>query len=100
MDESRARPFSRAAGTTPSDAVFSSRRVAFLGPPLSRQIRESLSAAQITMIDRRRAVGWDGQIQAYIVSVDARDDEDAVRRVRVVLGGKGSFAAFTSEERS
>ncbi len=50
--------------------------------------------AQITMIDRRRALGWDGQLQEYLVSVEARDGEDAVARVLAVLEPHGSFSAF------
>ena len=46
------------------------------------------------MIDRRRAPGWDGQLQKYLVSVEARDGEDAVRRVLAVLDPHGSFSAF------
>ena len=73
---------------------MSSRRVSFQGPPLTRRMRGSLSAAQITMIDRRRAPGWDGQLQEYLVSVEARDGEDAVGRVLAVLEPQGSFSAF------
>jgi acetolactate synthase regulatory subunit len=46
------------------------------------------------MIDRRRAPGWDGQLQKYLVSVEARDGEDAVGRVLAVLEPRGSFSAF------
>jgi hypothetical protein len=77
-----------------SGGILASRRVSFQGPPLTRQMRGSLSAAQITMIDRRRAPGWDGQLQKYLVSVEARDGEDAVGRVLAVLGPHGSFSAF------
>jgi hypothetical protein len=81
-------------GTVFSGGILSSRRVSFQGPPLTRRMRGSLSAAQITMIDRRRAPGWDGQLQKYLVSVEARDGEDAVRRVLAVLEPHGSFSAF------
>jgi acetolactate synthase regulatory subunit len=46
------------------------------------------------MIDRRRARGWHGQLQEYLVSVEARDGEDAVARVLAVLEPHGSFSAF------
>jgi hypothetical protein len=46
------------------------------------------------MIDRRRAPGWDGQLQEYLVSVKARDGDDAVARVLAVLEPHGSFSAF------
>jgi hypothetical protein len=55
--------------------------------------------ANITMIDRRRSAGWDGQVLDYIVSVNARDDEDAAARVRTALEAHGSFSAFAPAER-
>ena len=76
--------------------ILSSRRVSFQGPPLTRLLRGSLSAAQITIIDRRRAPGWDGQLQEYVVSIEARDGEDAVGRVLAVLEPHGSFSAFAA----
>lgn len=81
-------------GTVFAAPILSSRRVSFLGPPLTRLIRGSLSVAEITMIDRRRAPGWNGQLQQYLVSVRAWDGEDAVARVLAVLGRHGSFSAF------
>jgi hypothetical protein len=81
-----------------SDTILSSRRVSFLGPPLTRRMRGALSAAQITMIDRRLAAAWNGQIQEYLVSLDARDGEDAVARVLAVLSKHGSFSAFALAE--
>jgi len=74
--------------------ALSSRWVSFLGPPLTRRARGSLSVADITMIDRRRSAGWNGQVLDYLVSVDARDDEDAAARVRTALEAHGSFSAF------
>ena len=92
-----------AAHSPPPGAVFAaaipaSRRVSFQGPPLTRLIRGSLSVARITMIDRRRAPGWDGQLQEYLVSVEARDGEDAVARVLAVLEPHGSFSAVALAE--
>src|SRR4051812_12571958 len=87
-------PHSPRPGTVFAAAILASRRVSFQGPPLTRLIRGSLSAAQITMIDRRRALGWDGQLQEYLVSVEARDGGDAVARVLAVLEPHGSFSAF------
>jgi len=46
------------------------------------------------MIDRRPVPSWNGQIQEYLVSVEAHDGEDAVGRVRAALDGHGSFSAF------
>jgi hypothetical protein len=96
MDERRG--YSAPPGGRLSQAMLSSHRVSFLGPPLTRRGRGALSAAQITMSDRRRAAGWDGQLQEYLVSVQARDEEEAVARVRAVLGAHGSFAAFAPAE--
>ena len=79
--------------------ALSSRVVSFLGPPLSRRARGSLSVANITMIDRRRTTGWGGQVLDYLVSVNARDDEDAAARVRAALHVHGSFSAFAPAER-
>ena len=100
MDEPRARPLSRVGGASLSDAALSPRKVSFLGPPLTRQTRGSLSAAEITMIERRREPAWDGQIQQYLVSVGARDGEDAVAVARVLaaLKSHGSFSAFALAE--
>jgi hypothetical protein len=50
--------------------VLTSRWVSFLGPPLTRRARGSLSVANITMIDRRQSAGWGGQLLDYIVSVN------------------------------
>jgi hypothetical protein len=78
--------------------ALSSRWVSFLGPPLTRRARGSLSVANITMIDRRRSAGCDGQVLDYLVSVDARDDDDAAARVRTALEAHGSFSAFAPGE--
>ena len=50
------------------------------------------------MIERRREPAWDGQIQQYLVSVEARDGEDAVARVLAALKSLGSFSAFALAE--
>jgi hypothetical protein len=47
------------------------------------------------VLDRHQAVGWGGQVQEYLVSLHARDQGDAVSRIRAVLEGGGSFAAFS-----
>jgi hypothetical protein len=61
---------------------------------MTRRARGSLSAAHITLVDRRRSTGWDGQLFEYLVSIDARDDDDAVAKVRAALEAHGSFAAL------
>jgi hypothetical protein len=70
--------------------------VSFRGPPLTRQSRDALAAAKITIIDRHRAAGWGGQVQVYLVSLGARDSKDAITRIRAVLEAGGPFAAFSA----
>jgi hypothetical protein len=77
------------------DPLFTCR-VSFRGPPLTRHLRDALTAARITVLDRHEAVGWGGQVQEYLVSLSARDQGDAVSRIRAVLDGGGSFAAFSA----
>jgi hypothetical protein len=79
--------------------ALSPQWVSFLGPPLTRRARGSLSVANITMIDRRRSARWHGQVLDYLVSVNARDDKDAAARVRAALEAHGSFSAFAPAER-
>jgi hypothetical protein len=50
------------------------------------------------MIDRRPVASWDGQVQKYLVSVEARDGDDAVARVLAVVAPHGSFSAFALAE--
>jgi hypothetical protein len=76
----------------PADAS-GSLAVSFVGPPMTRLERGSLSVAKATLLDRRRAPAWSGQIQQYLVSIQARDGEDAVARVRAVLEKRG-FSEF------
>jgi hypothetical protein len=61
---------------------------------MTRGTRGSLSAAGITVIERHSAAGWNGQVQEYLVSVEARDRDDAVSRVAAVLAARGSFMQF------
>ena len=59
------------------------------GPALSGQYHD----------DRPAPIGGvDGEVLDYIVSVNARDDEDAAARVRTALEAHGSFSAFTPAE--
>jgi hypothetical protein len=48
-----------------SGAILSRCTVSFRGPPMTRRARGSLSAANITLVDRRRSTGWDGQLFEY-----------------------------------
>jgi hypothetical protein len=77
-----------------SGGILSRCMVSFQGPPMTRRARGSLSAANITVVERRRSTGWDGQLLEYLVSLDARDDGDAVARVRGALEAHGSFSGL------
>ena len=68
--------------------------VRFVGPALTRRSRGALSAAAITLVERRPAETWGNQIQEYVVLVDARDRDDAVARVRKVIEGDGFYKDF------
>jgi hypothetical protein len=59
--------------------------------------RGALSAAGIFVIERHAAADWGGQVQQYLVSIEARDGEDAVRRVSAALESHGSYGWFTSD---
>ena len=64
---------------------------------MTRRARGSLSAANGTVVNRRRSTGWDGQLFEYLVSIDARDDGDAMVRVRAALEAHGCFSTSAQE---
>jgi hypothetical protein len=72
--------------------------VSFHGPALGRVARGALSLAAVSVIEREPAPSWAGQLLRYVVSVDARDPNDAVRRLHKALDGHGSFDGFAAEE--
>jgi hypothetical protein len=74
--------------------LLSKYHVRFVGPPLIRRSRGALSAAAITLVERRPAETWGNQIQEYVVLVGARDRDDAVSRVRTVIEGDGYYKGF------
>jgi hypothetical protein len=80
-----------------SGGILSRCMVSFQGPPMTRRARGSLSAGNITVVERRRSTGWEGQLLEYLVSIDARDDGDAVARVRAALEAHGSFSGLAQE---
>lgn len=80
-----------------SGGILSRCMVSFQGPPMTRRARGSLSAGNITVVERRRSTGWDGQLLEYLVSIDARDEGDAVARVRAALEAHGSFSGLAQE---
>jgi hypothetical protein len=77
--------------------IPSSRAVRFEGPALTRQTRGALSAAGITVVERRPSTTWGEQLQHYLVTVDARNSEDAVRKVRAAVQRHGRYSAFASD---
>jgi hypothetical protein len=77
--------------------IPSSQAVRFEGPALTRQMRGALSAAGITVVERRPSTTWGEQLQHYLVTVDARNSEDAVRRVRAAVERHGRYSAFASD---
>ena len=73
--------------------------VCFRGPALDRMGRAALSAAAVSVVERHPEPGWAGQRVEFIVSVDARDSEHAIRRVRGALVTHGSYSGFGAERR-
>ena len=74
--------------------ILSKYYVRFVGPELIRRSRGALSAAAITLVERRPAESWGNQVQEYVVVLDARDPDDAVARVRRVIEGDGFYKGF------
>jgi hypothetical protein len=74
--------------------ILSKYHVRFVGPALTRRSRGALSAAAITLVERRPAASWGKQIQEYVVLLEARDPDDAVARVRKVIEGDGFYKGF------
>jgi hypothetical protein len=71
--------------------------VRFRGPSLTRRTRKALSIAGISLLDRDVLEGWGGQIVEYVVSVQARDGDDAVARVRNVVSRDGFYEGFAPD---
>jgi hypothetical protein len=74
--------------------MLSKHHVRFLGPALTRRSRGALSAASITLVERRPAENWGDQLQEYLVTLDARTGQDAVARVRKVIETHGFYNGF------
>jgi hypothetical protein len=74
--------------------ILSKHHVRFLGPALTRRSRGALSAASITLVERRPAESWGNQLQEYLVLLEARDGADAVARVHRVIEGHGFYDGF------
>jgi hypothetical protein len=73
--------------------------VRFVGPALGRRSRGALSAAGVSVLERRPCDDWGPQRQIYLVSLDARNAADAIRRVEEALRGEGTYADFSADAR-
>ncbi len=74
--------------------------VSFTGPPMIRRIRGALSAAAITpLVDRHANAASlrDGasKLHEFVVSVRARDADQAMKRTRVAVRPGGAYAGFS-----
>ena len=58
-----------------------------------------MSAAGASVVERHPCADWGPQRQTYIVSLEARDSSDAIRRVKEALDGEGSYVEFSSDSR-
>ena len=74
--------------------LLSPHAVRFRGPALDRRARGALSAVGASMIERRQNAKWNGQIQEYVFTIPARDDDDAAERIQQALRGHGFFTGF------
>jgi hypothetical protein len=75
--------------------------VSFNGPPMIRRTRGALSAAAITpLVDRHNSPASvrDGasRLHEFVVSVRARDADQAVERTRTVVQAGGPYAGFSA----
>jgi hypothetical protein len=64
-------------------------------------MRGAMSAAAIRLVESRPDPGWAGQRKTYVVSIKARDDENAIARVQAAVRAHGSYSDFSAlpEER-
>ena len=81
-------------------AGLSLHSVHFMGPSLGRRGRGALSAAGVSVLKRHPSAQWGPQLQEYLVSVDARNENDAIRRVETALLGQGNYDGFSAAIRS
>jgi hypothetical protein len=81
-------------GSLVDAGILSKHHVRFRGPGLTRRSRGALSAASITLVERRATESWGNQLQEYFVLLEARDDGDAVARVQRAIEGHGFYDGF------
>jgi hypothetical protein len=76
--------------------ILSPHLVRFRGPALGRRARGALSASGASVIERHPSAEWGPQLQQYLVSVEARDGADAIRRIEVALLNLGNYNHFSA----
>ena len=76
--------------------ILSPHLVRFRGPALGRRARGALSASGASVIERHPSAEWGPQLQQYLVSVEARDGADAIRRIEVALLNQGNYNHFST----
>jgi hypothetical protein len=76
--------------------ILSPHLVRFRGPSLGRRARGALSASGASVIERHPSAEWGPQLQRYLVSVEARDGADAIRRIEVALQNEGTYNHFST----
>jgi hypothetical protein len=54
----------------------------------------------VSVLKRHPSAQWGPQLQEYLVSVDARNENDAIRRVEAALLGQGNYDGFSAAIRS
>jgi hypothetical protein len=81
-------------GTQMELTLLTPHTVSFAGPALGRRARGALSAAGISVLERRPSTDWGPQQQEFLVTLEARDAADAIRRVELALQRQGTYKNF------
>jgi hypothetical protein len=71
--------------------------VRFRGPALTRRTRDQLSTARIELIERNLVDDSDTPTVEYLVILGARDEQDAIARVRKLVPQDGSYDGFVPD---
>jgi hypothetical protein len=71
--------------------------IRFRGPALTHRTRDALTTAGISLLERSPLPDWNGQVVEYVVILAARDEEDAISRVRDVVSRDGSYDEFAPD---
>jgi hypothetical protein len=49
------------------------------------------------VVERHPCAEWGPQLQQYVVSIEARDGADAIRRIETALQNQGSYNDFSAQ---